>query len=185
MSDADPTPPPALSGEIALDEAARLLEGWGHPRAERWLEVKVAGGAVPADGDPPRIAGADLWRELLRDECDKLYNQAWCALDRIRDAEDEESVLMLAMDDLPSSVEQAFSLSPDLAREHLDLLREHRFERYRQFADELGVGTARETRERAECLAFWEENGDDLSDLRRTLFRLVRERLEGATRRRS
>jgi hypothetical protein len=175
--------PVELTGEITLEEAARLLQGWGHPRAARWLELKVAGGAIPYEGDPPRVAGADVWRELLRDECDKLYNQAWCALDQIRDAEDEESVLMLAMDDLPSSVEQAFSLDPTLAREHVDLLKEHRFERYRQFVDELAVGTDRETRERIECLGFWEENGTDLSDLRRTLFRLVRETLESATRR--
>ena len=37
-----------------------------------------------------------VWRQLLKDECDKLYNQAWSAYEHIREAEDPDSVAMLA-----------------------------------------------------------------------------------------
>jgi hypothetical protein len=160
--------------ELTEEEARARLESWGHPRPRRWLRQKAEQGEIR----PPRIRTADLWRALLKDECDKLYNQAWCALDSIRNAEDEESVLLLAMDDLPSAVEQAFSLAPPLAGEHLLLLRQHKEERHADFLRELGVGTEREERERIDCLAFWEENAEDMSDLRRTLLGLVRRELQ-------
>ena len=129
-------------------------------------------------GEPPRADRAEIFRELLRDECDKLYNQAWCALEQILDAEDEDSVMMLAVDDFPSAVEQAVSLAPDLAQEHLGLFRKYRQERYDTFLREFGIGTSREAQERIDCLAFWEKNAEGISDLRRALFRTVRESLE-------
>jgi hypothetical protein len=178
----DPTPrelavPGTLRDEVLdLDRAAGLLASWGHLRPRRWLLAAIETGRLP-ERDIPAV---DLWREVLRDECDKLYNQAWCAYDQIRSAEDEESVWMLAMDDLPSAVEQAFSLAPPLAGEHLALLGEYKEASLAQLLRELGVGTEREAAERSECLAFWEENTEGLSDLRRTLFRMVREELATA-----
>ena len=58
---------------------------------------------------------------------------------------------------------------------------QHRVESHAQLSRELGIGTEREDRERADCLAFWEENAEGISDLRRTLFRLVREELTRRT----
>ena len=101
--------PVDLREEVLMEEEARVrLKSWGHPRPGRWLRQKAEQGEI----QPPRIRAADLWRALLMDECDKLYNQAWCALDSIRNAEDEESVLLLAMDDLPSAVEQTTGSVP-------------------------------------------------------------------------
>ena len=171
-----PRPPALAAPEIDRDRAEALLAGWGHPRPGAWLDGKLDAGAIAVADEA--LDAADLWRELLKDECDKLYNQAWCALEQIREAADESEVMMLAVDDFPSAVEQAFSLAPALATEHLDLLKSHRYERYEVFAREMGLGTARETAERIECLAFWEANADGLSRLRKTLFRLVRKTLE-------
>ena len=168
-------PPDLAAPAIGRERAEALLGEWGHPRPAAWLDAKLDAGAIAAADE--EIDAADLWRELLADECDKLYNQAWCALEQIREAEDESEVLMLAVDDFPTAVEQAFSLAPALAKEHLDLLKSHRFERYETFAREMGLGTARQTAERIECLRFWEANADGLSRLRKTLFRLVRETL--------
>jgi HEAT repeat protein len=168
----DDTLPAELSGRtLDAEEARRLLAAWHHPRPDEWVAKHVA----------PPVRAEDLWRELLEDECDKLYNQAWCALDQIRSAEDPESVMFLAIDDFPSAVELAFSLAPTLAAEHLQLLREYKEERYREFEKELAVGTDREVAERIECLEFWEENAEDMSDLRKTLCRLVREGLRGGS----
>jgi len=184
VPDEDRTRPPELRGpDLPFEEAASLLERWRHPRPHRWLRHAIDEGRVPAEGE--RVRTADLWRELLRDECDKLHNQAWCALERIREAEDPESVMMLAIDDLPSAVEQAYSLAPSLAEETLDLLRQHRRERYEDLVRELGVGTVREEAERAECLDFWVENAEGISEIRRTLFRIVRDALVGLANRES
>jgi len=170
----DPTPPPEMGhDDLDLEGAAARLAAIGHPRPARWLARLVEEGRVP----PPPIPAADVWRELLRDECDKLYNQAWCALDQLRSADDPDAVMMVAVNDFPSAIEQAFSLAPTLAGEHLALLREYRMESYEHFVRELGIGTDREAGERAEALAFWGENAEGISDLRRNLFRLVRRQL--------
>jgi hypothetical protein len=154
-----------------------LLEDWQHPYADRWLDRQVEQGTLPFTGEPPTCLGDDLWQLLLSQECDKLYNQAWCALDQIQSADDPESVTMLAMDDLPSAVEQAWALAPDLADEHLELLRQHNPIRVEVMLADLGAGTEREPRERAECLSFWEDNAEGMTDYRRRLFRAVREGL--------
>ncbi len=170
--------PSVVVGRFDHEQAEALLASWHHPRGGRWLDYHVERGELSFSGDPPTLDGAAMWWQLLADECDKLYNQAWCALDQIRGAADEETVLMVAIDDLPSAVEQAWSLAPELAGEHLGLLRGYREERYQELVRELGIGTDRELRERIECLEFWEENAELMSDLRRTLYRLVRQRLE-------
>ncbi|MEN8151407.1 MAG: hypothetical protein ABFS86_16440 [Planctomycetota bacterium] len=170
----DPSPPPELGHDaLELEDAADRLTGLGHPRAAEWLVARTAEGRLPA----PPLSPADVWRELLRDECDKLYNQAWCALETIRNADDPDEVMMVAVDEFPSAVEQAYSLAPALAGEHLALLREHREERWEDFVRELGIGTDREAGERVEALGFWEENAEGISDLRRNLFRIVRRQL--------
>jgi hypothetical protein len=156
--------------------AEELLDALGHRAGAAWLSNRIADGDLPLSGDPPILSGDDLWRALLADECGKLYNQAWCAAGRL-DEEGAEADLMLGIDELPSAVEQAWSLSPDDAGEHLDLLKAHRPERHENLCRELAIGTERETAERIECLAFWEANGEDLSPLRRRLFTLVREAL--------
>jgi len=170
----DLIPPPELGhDDLDAESAAARLAALGHPRPAHWLNRLVEDGRIP----PPPFPAADLWRELLRDECDKLYNQAWCALDQIRSSDDPDAVMMLAVDDFPSPIEQAYGLAPSLAGEHLALLREYREERYEAFARELAIGTDREAAERADALAFWEENAEGISDLRRNLFRLVRRQL--------
>ena len=172
------TVPPALAGRITREQAEALLDSWHHPRGGRWLDYQVERGELTLTGEPPTMDGAALWGRLLADECDKLFNQAWCALDQIRSADDQDTVYMIAIDDLPSAVEQAWSLAPELAGEHLGLLRGYREERYQELLRQLGIGTDRELRERIECLEFWEENAELMSDLRRTLYRLVREQLQ-------
>ena len=162
-------PAPLAKGVSSPEETAAFLEKIGHAATERWLA---------AHG--PFESGLALWRELLRDECDKLYNQAWCAFDQIRSAEDPDSVMFLAMDDFPSAVEQAFALAPPLAGEHLSLLREYREERLDSFLREMAAGTDREAAERIDALAFWEENAEGITDLRRSLYRLVRSALGSA-----
>ncbi len=176
----DPLPCP-LPDRLTSAEVEALLADWGHPTPARWLafhreELELA-------GDPPSCPGRRVWIRLLRDELDKLYNQAWCALEQIRAADDEESVAMLAMDDLPSAVEQAWSLAPELAGEHLQLLRDYKEERHADFLRQLGAGTEREAEERAECLEFWEDNAELTSDLRQRLYREVRGLLRGGTER--
>jgi hypothetical protein len=170
----DPGPPPELGHDVLDEEdAADRLSRLSHPRAAEWLARLVGEGRLPAPPFPPGL----VWRELLRDECDKLYNQAWCALEQIREADDPDTVMMIAVDEFPSPIEQAFSLEPTLAGEHLALLRDYREERYDDFAREMGIGTDREPAERAESLEFWEENAEGISDLRRNLFRIVRRQL--------
>ncbi len=175
MSDSAPTDPCPLAESLTRAEAEQVLAELGHPRPAYWLEFH--GETLAFSGEPPRCAGTTVWHRLLQDECDKLYNQAHCALEQIREAEDEESAAMLAMDDLPSAVEQAWSLAPQLAGEHLQLLRDYKEARYRDFRNQLGVGTGREAEERAECLEFWEENAVLTSELRQRLYREVRKGL--------
>lgn len=155
--------------------AEEFLAELGHPRPGFWLDHHRD--SLGAEGDPRRYDGAAIWRRLLQDECDKLYNQAHCALEQIRDAQDEDSAMMLAMDDLPSAVEQAWSLAPQLADEHLQLLRDYKEARYADFCQQLGVGSDREAQERADCLEFWEENAVLTSELRKRLYREVRRSL--------
>jgi hypothetical protein len=170
--------PRSLVGEeFLVEEAEERLREWGHRRPRRWLRRRLTDGEIAATGTPPRLRSADLWRALLKDECDKLYNQAWCALDQIRAAKDPDEVLMLVVDDFPSAVEQAFSLAPPFATEHLDLLREYSEEKLAAFRRELSIGEEDEPLERMECLAFWEANAEGMSPLRRTLYRMVREEL--------
>jgi hypothetical protein len=161
-----------LPDRLTSDQAERLLADWGHPTPARWLEFHHS--ELQLAGEPPSCPGERVWSRLLRDELDKLYNQAWCALEQIRAADDEETVMMLAMDDLPSAVEQAWSLSPEGAGEHLQLLRDYKEERHRDFLRQLGAGTDREAEERAECLEFWETNAELTSALRQRLYREVR-----------
>ncbi len=162
---------------IGFDELGSLLDDWRHPYGERWLEEKVKSAELVFSGDPPRSSGEAVWRRLLEDECSKLYNQAWSAYEQIKEAEDPDSVAMLGMDDLPSAIEQAWALAPDLAGEHLSLLREFREAKYHEFLRSLGVGTEREVEERIEALTFWEENASIMTEFRRTLYRIVREGL--------
>ena len=173
----EPARGPPLPDLIGPDALGSLLDEWQHPYRERWLREKVKAGELVFSGDPPVASGDAVWRRLLADECGKLYNQAWSALQAIREAEDPDSVAMLAMDDLPSAVEQAWALAPDLAGEHLELLREYSEEKHRHFLDSLGVGTGREAAERIDALAFWEENAAIMTGFRRTLYRIVREGL--------
>jgi len=168
------TTPSPLPSTLSHDQAVELLLQWDKDEAERWVAYQRDKGALPFDGEPPRCSGSTLWRLLLRDECDKLYNQAWCALDQIQEAEDPDDVAMLAMDDLPSAVEQAWSLDPELGAEHLQLLGQHKPERVSRFLAEMAAGSPREAAERAECLAFWEENAEITSDFRKRLYREVR-----------
>ena len=165
--------PPTLTRLEAEVHLARLE----HPDPRRWLDAQAEQGKLPFDGAPPRCPGDRLWRQILTTECDKLYNQAWCALDQIRSAEDLESVSMIAMDDLPSAVEQAWALAPDLAGEHLALLAEHDPRRVDLLLADLGAGTPREAAERAECLEFWEVNAEITSNFRQSLYRTVRRAL--------
>ena len=158
-------------------EVQALLQRWQHPYADRWLGRQLEQGTLTFDGDPPRCRGDELLLLLLSQECDKLYNQAWCALDQIQSADDPESVTLLAMDDLPSAVEQAWALAPELAVEHLGLLTQHNPRRVDVLLADLGAGTPREPAERAECLAFWEDNAEGITDYRRRLYRAVRESL--------
>ncbi len=158
-------------------EIQSLLDRWQHPFSDRWLDRQIEQDRLAFTGDPPRCRGDELWRLLLTQECDKLYNQAWCALDQIQSADDPESVTLLAMDDLPSAVEQAWALAPELAIEHLGLLGQHNPRRVEVMLADLGAGTPREPAERAECLAFWEDNADGITDYRRRLYRAVREML--------
>ncbi len=88
-----------------------------------------------------------------------------------------DSVMLLVIDDLPSAVEQAWALAPDLAGEHLELIRGHSQERYDNLLRELGAGTDREAAERRECLAFWEENAELMTPWRLRLYREVRQSL--------
>jgi len=159
---------------MTLDQAAALLTEWEHHDPERWLIHKRDNDLLTFTGDPPTCAGDQLWHLLLRDEADKLYNQAWCALDQIQAADDPEDALMLAIDDLPSAVEQAWSLDPTNADEHLGLLRQHKAGRVERFLAEMAAGTDREAAERADSLAFWEENAEITSPFRQRLYREVR-----------
>lgn len=159
---------------MALEQAVDLLLRWQKSEAERWVAYQRDKGTLPFEGDPPSCSGEALWRLLLSEECDKLYNQAWCALEQIREAEDPDDALMLAMDDLPSAVEQAWSLDPEFGAESLDLLGQHKPERVPRFLAEMAADTPREAAERAECLAFWEENAEITSDFRKRLYREVR-----------
>ena len=166
-----------LPDRLTLDELSAVLEEWQHPYGERWLVDKVKAAELVFTGEPPSVSGDSVWHRLLADECDKLYNQAWSAYEHIREAEDPDSVAMLGIDDLPSAVEQAWALAPDLAGEHLSLLREFREAKYQEFLRSLHVGTDREVDERIAALAFWEENAQIMSAFRRTLYRLVRQGL--------
>lgn len=166
-----------LPERMSIEALGAFLEEWRHPYGERWLREKVKAAELVFSGDPPSVSGAAVWRRLLEDECSKLYNQAWSAYQHIKEAEDPDSVAMVAMDDLPSAVEQAWALAPELAGEHLALLREYREAKHEDFVRALGVGTEREIEERIEALAFWEENAEIMTDLRRRLYRTVREGL--------
>ena len=168
-----PTPSP-LPPSMTREQAVELLLRWHKSEADRWVAYQRDKGTLPFEGAPPRCSGEALWRLMLREECDKLYNQAWCALDQIQEAEDPDDALMLAMDDLPSAVEQAWSLDPELGAEHLQLLGQHKPGRVPRFLAEMAAGTPREAAERAECLAFWEENAEITSDFRKRLYREVR-----------
>ncbi len=86
---------------ISMDELGSLLDEWQHPHGERWLAEKVKAEELVFEGEPPSVGGEAVWRRLLQDECSKLYNQAWCAYEHIKEAKDPDSVAMLAMDDLP------------------------------------------------------------------------------------
>jgi hypothetical protein len=172
------TIPAPAARRLTLAEAEELLASWHHPRPERWLSHKIDSGALDLDGDPPLLSGATLWWLLLGDECDKLYNQAWCALEKIRAADDEDEVMMIALDDFPSAVEQAWSLAPELAGEHLALLREYKEARYQDFLRQVGAGGDTELDERIDALEFWTENDALMSELRRTLYGLVGAQLE-------
>ncbi len=172
--------PSPLSARLTRDQVLRQLEAWLKPAARQWLTDRTEKGALAFDGTPPTCTGDDLWDLLLKEECDKLFNQAWCALDQIRSAEDPDSMLLVAIDDFPSAIEQAYSLAPQFADEHLKMMREYSEERYQRFVAELGQGTDREAGERVECLAFWEENAELITDYRRLLYKLVREQLEAA-----
>jgi hypothetical protein len=157
-----------------------MLEDWQHPYAEKWVLQKIKAGELTFAGDPPEVSGEAVWRQLLKDECDKLYNQAWSAYEHLKEAQesdDPDSAFMIAIDDFPSAVEQAWSLAPEFAGEHLELLRKYRVERYQDFLRALGVGTDREDAERAECLAFWEDNAEIMTEFRKKLYRLVRAQL--------
>jgi len=178
MIDLPPTPFPV---RMTRDEVQRWLDRWDHPRRDAWLAAKEERGELRFDGDPPTVAGVDVWRLLLREECDKLYNQAYCALDQIQEAENPDDVMITAMDDFPSAVEQAWSLAPSLAEEHLLLLREYKEERHTRFVEELGVGTDREPAERVECLAFWADNAEGITDYRRTLYGVAAGLLAGTS----
>lgn len=176
--------PPAVSPlpeRLTLDELGSLLDEWQHPYGERWLLEKVKANELVFTGEPPSVSGEAVWRRLLEDECGKLYNQAWSAYEHIKEAEDPDSVAMLGIDDLPSAVEQAWALAPELAGEHLSLLREFREAKYQEFLRSLRVGTEREVEERIAALAFWEENAEIMTEFRRTLYRLVREGLAQKT----
>jgi len=162
---------------LTLAEAESLLQRWHHPNGARWLDHQALQETLTFAGAPPRCSGDELWHLLLSQECDKLYNQAWCALDQIQSADDPESVTFLAMDDLPSAVEQAWALAPALAQEHLALLVQHNPHRLDVLLADLGAGTSREPVERAECLSFWEDNAELMTDYRRRLYRAVREGL--------
>ena len=172
------TIPAPAARRLTMAEAEALLASWNHPRPQRWLTHKIENGALELDGHPPRLSGATMWWLLLGDECDKLYNQAWCSLEQIRAADDEDEVAMIALDDLPSAVEQAWSLAPELAGEHLGLLREYREERYQDFLRQLDAGGESELDERIDALEFWAENATLMSELRRTLYGLVGAQLE-------
>ena len=163
-----------LPSTLGRTEALDLLERWHKPQAGQWLANRQRDGSLPFEGEPPACEGPRLWTLLLKLECDKLYNQAWCALEQIQGAEDPDDAMMLAIDDLPSAVEQAWSLAPDLAGEHLDLLRQQNPARVERFLQEMGAGTDREPAERAESLSFWEENAEITSDFRKRLYREVR-----------
>ncbi len=165
---------------VSLGELGSLLDEWQHPHGERWLAEKVKAAELVFCGDPPSVSGEAVWRRLLQDESSKLYNQAWCAYEHIKEAKDPESVAMLGMDDLPSAVEQAWALAPELAGEHLGLLKEFREAKYQEFLRSLRVGTEREVEERIDALAFWEENATIMTEFRRTLYRMVREGLASA-----
>jgi hypothetical protein len=166
-----------LPERISSDELGALLHEWQHPYGARWLLEKVKAAELVFSGDPPSVSGRDVWRRLLEDECKKLYNQAWCAYEQIKQADDPDSVAMLGIDDLPSAVEQAWDVAPELAGEHLGLLREFREAKYQDFLRSLRVGTEREAEERIAALAFWEENAEIMTEFRRTLYRIVREGL--------
>lgn len=172
-------PPSPLPDRATRDEIQAALDRWDHPRRDAWLAAKRERGELRFEGDPPTVAGVAVWRLLLGEECDKLYNQAWCALDQIRQADDPDEVALTAMDDFPSAVEQAWALAPPLAGEHLALLREYRQERHADFLRQLQVGTDGERAERIECLTFWADNAEGITDYRRTLYRLVAARLGG------
>ena len=45
----------------------------------------------------------------------------------------------------------------------------------------MAAGTDREAAERIDALAFWEENAEGITDLRRSLYRLVRSALGSST----
>ncbi len=168
--------PPAPTRADAEAHLARLH----YPNPRGWLDAQIEEGALGFAGEPPRCDGAQLWRLLLGMECDKLYNQAWCALDQIKNAEDPESVSMIAMDDLPSAVEQAWALAPELADEHLALLADHDPRRVEVMLADMGAGTPGEAAQRAECLEFWEDNAELTTEFRQALYRAVR---DGLTRR--
>ncbi len=183
MSNDDRAPRSPLPERVSVEELGAFLVEWRHPYGERWLREKVKAAALVFSGDPPSVSGADVWQRLLEDECSKLYNQAWSAYAHIREAVDPDSVAMVAMDDLPSAVEQAWALAPGLAGEHLALLREYREAKHEDFVRALGAGTEREVEERIEALAFWEENAGIMTDFRRRLYRTVREGLARGRRR--
>lgn len=168
------TTPSPLPDRLTWDQALALLTDWEHHAPERWLAHQRDNALLTFTGDPLACSGDQLWSLLLKVEADKLYNQAWCALDQIQSADDPEDTLMLAMDDLPSAVEQAWSLDPAIATEHLDLLRQHKAGRVERFLAEMAAGTDREPAERADSLAFWEDNAEITSPFRQRLYREVR-----------
>jgi len=182
-SDSRPAHSAPLPDRLTIDELGALLDEWQHPYAEKWLLQKVKASELVFSGEPATVSGESVWNQLLKDECDKLYNQAWSAYEHIKEAEDPDSVAMIAMDDFPSAVEQAWALAPQHAGEHLRLLREFREAKHEDFLRALGVGTERENQERIESLTFWAENAEIMTDFRRTLYRLVREALERPQRR--
>ncbi len=173
------TPCP-LPSELSRDEAAKRLEAMKLPNVEDWLSQREEARELTFKGDPAVCSGEELFSLILKEECDRLYNQANVAYQQIHAANEEDVDFITAIDTFPSAVEQAFSLAPQFSGKHLELLKQYKEERYKAFCQDLGLGTKRELSERIECLAFWEDNADMLSQFRKTLFSVVREQLEKA-----
>ena len=178
MPNEESTTPCPLPNELTREEAARRLSAMNLPNVEDWLLQHEEARELTFKGDPAVCSGMELFSLILKEECDRLYNQANVAYMQIRAAGEDEPDFITAIDTFPSAVEQAFSLAPQFSAKHLELLRQYKEERYQTFCRELGVGTQRELAERIECLAFWEDNADMLSRFRKTLFGVVREQLE-------